>query len=145
MRGFPLPDKDAFVNFITQNWMLILVALVSAGLLFVPALQGGRTTLTAAAAVQRINREKGVLIDVRDSGEFAAGHARGARNVPAADIEARLPQTVKNKATPIIVMCATGARAAKAAARIRKLGYANVEALSGGLKAWRTAELPLDK
>ncbi|KAF1018357.1 MAG: Thiosulfate sulfurtransferase GlpE [Paracidovorax wautersii] len=133
------------MNFVTQNWMLILVALVSGGLLFVPALQGARSSLTAAAAVQRINREKGVLVDVRDAEEFAAGHARGAKHVPAADIDAKLPQTVKNKATPVIVMCATGNRAAKAVAQIKKLGYANVEALSGGLKAWRAAELPVEK
>ncbi|MFT4192043.1 MAG: rhodanese-like domain-containing protein [Comamonas sp.] len=132
------------MNFITQNWMLILLALVSGGLLFAPALRGG-ASLTPAAAVQRINRQKGVLIDVRDGAEYAEGHARGAKLVPAAELEARLPQAVKNKATPIIVMCATGARAAKAVSRIKKLGYENVEALAGGLKAWRAADLPVEK
>ena len=58
------------MNFITQNWILILVALASGAMLFLPALQGARSSLTAAAAVQRINREKGVLIDVRDATEY---------------------------------------------------------------------------
>ncbi|MEJ2803194.1 rhodanese-like domain-containing protein [Comamonadaceae bacterium PP-2] len=133
------------MNFITQNWILILVALASGAMLFLPALQGARSSLTAAAAVQRINREKGVLIDVRDATEYAAGHARGAKHVPAAEIDTRLPQVVKNKATPIIVMCATGSRAGKAVSQIKKLGYTHVDAVSGGLKGWRTAELPVEK
>lgn len=133
------------MTFITQNWMLILLALVSGGLLFLPQLRGGNGRLSPAAAVQRMNREKGVLIDVRDRGEYDAGHARGAKHVAAAELDSKLPQTVKNKATPIIVICASGNQSGKAAAQIKKLGYNNVEALAGGLKAWRAAELPIDK
>jgi rhodanese-related sulfurtransferase len=133
-----------FVNFITQNWMLILLALVSGGLLL-PQLRGGAGRLSPAAAVQRLNREKGVLLDIRERAEYEAGHARGAKHVAAAELSAKLPQTVKNKATPIIVICATGGRASRAVAQIRKLGYTHAEALAGGLKAWRAAELPIEK
>ena len=53
------------MNFIVDNWYLILLALVSGALLVVPVLKGaGQGGLTAAMAVQLINREKAVVIDV---------------------------------------------------------------------------------
>ncbi|MFX7866180.1 rhodanese-like domain-containing protein, partial [Acinetobacter baumannii] len=91
-----------------------------------------------------INREKGVLIDVSEPEEFAKGHALGARNIPFGQIEGHksLPS---NKALPLVLVCPTGARAGRAAAQLRKLGYDKAQALAGGLKAWREASLPVEK
>src|SRR4051812_36644891 len=99
-----------------------------------PALVEGAAgaRLSAADAVQLINREKAVLIDVSDAAEYAAGHAVGARSVPLATLETSrdLP---KNKSLPLVVVCATGARATRAVAALKKLGYANARVLGGGL------------
>jgi rhodanese-related sulfurtransferase len=134
------------LNFLLQNWYLIAAALVSGGLLLWPLVvsgsQGGG--LAPAQAVQLINREKGVLIDVSEPAEFAKGHAVGARNVPFGQIEGHksLPS---NKALPLVVVCPTGARASRAAGMLRKLGYEKAQVLAGGLKAWREANLPVEK
>ena len=134
------------MDFLIANWSLVLLALVSGGLLAWPLLQGGTGAgLSAAAAVQRINREKAVVIDVCEPAEFAAGHVGGAKNIPLAELEARLPTAVKNKATPLVLVCASGMRAGRAVAVARKLGYDKADALSGGLKAWREANLPIEK
>jgi len=134
------------VNFIVDNWYLILLALVSGALLVAPMLKAGaQGGLTAARAVQLINREKAVVIDVCGADEYSAGHVVGAKNVPLADLEARLPVVVKNKALPLIMVCASGARAARAAALAQKLGYANAQVLSGGIKAWSAAGMPVEK
>ena len=54
------------MKFILDNWMLIAVALSSGVMLMLPALQGaGQGGLTPAAAVQLINREKAVVVDIR--------------------------------------------------------------------------------
>ena len=53
------------MNFIVENWYLIVLALVSGALLAVPMLKGAAGGLTAANAVQLINREKAVVIDER--------------------------------------------------------------------------------
>ncbi len=100
--------------------------------------------VSTAEAVRLINREKAVLIDVCEPAEFAAGHAVGAKNVPLATIDGSksLPS---NKALPLVVMCATGARATRAAAMLKKAGHANVQPVSGGLAAWREANLPVEK
>ncbi len=134
------------MNFIAENWMLMLLVLSSGVMLLLPVLQGGGPgALNVSAAVNLINREKGVIIDVSEVEEFAAGHAGGARNLPLAQLEERLPQVIKNKALPLILVCPTGARARRAEAMARKLGYDKAQALTGGLRAWKEANLPLEK
>ncbi|ADX47656.1 rhodanese-like domain-containing protein [Paracidovorax avenae] len=134
------------MNFFIDNWYLVLVALVSGAMLLLPVFReaaGG--SLTAARAVQLINREKAVVVDVSEPDEFAAGHVGGAKNVPLGQLEERLPQVVKNKSVPLVLVCAKGARAQRAVAVARKLGYDKAEALAGGLKAWRDASMPVEK
>jgi len=134
------------VKFIIDNWYLVLIALASGGMLLVPLLKdatGG--SLTPARAVQLINREKGVVIDVCEPEEFAAGHLGGAKNIPLGQLEERLPQVVKNKALPLVLVCAKGPRAQRAVGIAKKLGYDNAQAMAGGLKAWKDASMPVEK
>jgi rhodanese-related sulfurtransferase len=134
------------VKFLIDNWMLISVALVSGGMLLWPVLQGaGAGALTSAMAVQLINREKAVIVDVSEPEEFAQGHIGGSRNIPLGQFEQRLPEVVKNKALPLILVCAAGVRASRAVATAKKLGYEKAQALAGGLKSWKEANLPIEK
>ena len=134
------------LKFLLQNWYLVVAALVSGGLLAWPVLRGARAGggVSPGEAVQLINREKAVFIDVCDAQEFAAGHAVGSRNIPLAQIEEG-KQLPKNKALPVVLLCASGQRAARAAGTLRKLGYEKAQPISGGLKAWREAGLPVEK
>ncbi len=134
------------MKFIIDNWMLLAVALTSAGMLFWPVLKGATGgSLTAQGAVQLINREKAVVIDVCEASEFAAGHVGGAKNIPLNQLEDKLPATVKNKALPVILVCQSGARSNRAVAIAKKLGYEQAQSLGGGLGAWRSANLPVEK
>ncbi len=133
------------MKFVLDNWYLILIALVSGGMLAWPAItRSGGAKVSAAQAVQLINREKAVLIDVCDAEEFAAGHAAGAKNVPLATLE-KATGLPKNKAVPVVVLCRTGTRASRGVAILRKLGYEKATSLAGGLAAWREANLPVEK
>jgi rhodanese-related sulfurtransferase len=134
------------VTFVVENWWLILVALASGTMLFMPALRGAATSgLSPTQAVNMINREKAVVIDVCETAEFAAGHLGSAKNIPLGQLEEKLPSAVKNKALPLILVCQSGARSGRAVAIAKKLGYDNVQSLSGGLGAWRSASLPIEK
>jgi rhodanese-related sulfurtransferase len=135
------------VKFFIDNWFLFLAAAVSGGLLLWPLVNkgaGGAGKLSTFDAVQLINRERAVLIDVSEPAEYAAGHVAGSKSVPLAQLEAStaLP---KNKALPLVVVCATGARAGRAVGTLKKLGFENARALAGGLEAWRAANLPVEK
>jgi rhodanese-related sulfurtransferase len=131
------------VKFIIDNWQLIAVAIGSAAMLFWPQIKGG--TLTAAGAVQLMNREKAVVVDVSEPEEFALGHVNNAKNVPFSQLEDKLAGQVKNKELPLILVCTSGARSNRAVAVAKKLGFTNVQALAGGLKSWKEANLPLEK
>ena len=134
------------MKFIFDNWMLIAIALASGSLLLWPVLQGAAMAgLDPAGAVQLINREKGVVIDVCEPGEFAAGHVGGARNIPLGELESKLAGAVKNKALPLILVCQSGARSGRAVAIAKKLGYEQAQSLGGGLSSWRAANLPVEK
>ena len=134
------------MSFIVQNWYLILLAVVSGGLLLVPALKGATGgSLQPNDAVAKINREKAVVIDVREPEEYVKGHLTNAKNIPLSQLDERLPQVIKNKALPVIMVCEKGARAARAQQQAKKLGYDKAEALAGGMKAWREAGLPVTK
>jgi rhodanese-related sulfurtransferase len=133
-------------QFVLENWVLILMAVTSGALLLVPSLQrqGGGGSVGTAEAVRLINREKAVLIDVGEPSEFAAGHAVGARNVPLAKLDGA-KELPSNKAIPVVILCPSGARAARAAAQLRKAGHEKALAVAGGNRAWREAQLPLEK
>jgi rhodanese-related sulfurtransferase len=134
------------VKFIIDNWMLIAVALGSATMLFLPQIKGAAGgTLSAAGAVQLINREKAVVIDVSDPEEFALGHVNNAKNVPFSQLEDKLAGQVKNKDLPLILTCTSGVRSNRAVAVAKKLGFSNVQAMAGGMKSWKEANLPLEK
>jgi rhodanese-related sulfurtransferase len=135
------------LKFFVDNWHLILVALASGSLLMWPVLRkgaGGAGAVGTTEAVRLINREKGVLIDVSEPAEYAAGHAVGSRNVPLAQIEAS-KEVPSNKTLPLLLMCPNGARAGRAAAQLRKAGYEKAVAVAGGTAAWREAQLPVAK
>ncbi|MES2382949.1 MAG: rhodanese-like domain-containing protein [Pseudomonadota bacterium] len=135
------------MKFLIDNWMLIGIALASGGMLVWPLISSGMAagSLSATGAVQLINRDKAVVIDVSEVEEFAGGHVVGAKNIPLSQLEEKLPATVKNKALPLILVCPSGARANRALAMAKKLGYEQAQCLAGGLKSWKEAKLPLEK
>lgn len=85
---------------------------------------------------------KALLIDVREDGEWTAGHARQAlhlgRGVLERDIEARIP----DPDTECILYCGGGYRSALAAEVAQRMGYHNVFSLIGGYKALLAAGWP---
>jgi rhodanese-related sulfurtransferase len=136
-----------FVEFVRNNILLFVVALVSGGMLLWPLVR--RTTggpwVNTTQATYLINREDALVVDVREPNEFAAGHVLGAKNLPLARLEASGADLAKKKERPVIVYCDGGERSAKALATLKKQGFTRVANLSGGLGAWQQAGLPVEK
>lgn len=127
-----------------NNIYIVLIALVSGGLLLWPTLskRRGANSASATEAVQLANRQQGVFIDIRSPEQFKTGTIAQARNVPFAELEAKLETLPKNK--PLIVVCDQGRQAVSAATTLRKHGLEAVS-LEGGLRGWAQAGLPLSK
>lgn len=75
-----------------------------------------------------------VLIDVRDTSEFAMGHLPGARNIPVNDLAARLAEIPAGR-TPVFV-CLSGARSLAACTLAAEVGVVQPVTLEGGMRAW---------
>jgi molybdopterin/thiamine biosynthesis adenylyltransferase/rhodanese-related sulfurtransferase len=79
-----------------------------------------------------------VLIDVRETEEFAAGHIPGAKHVPRGYLESRIEGAVPDRSKHLILYCASGNRSAYAARTlVEDLGYEHVESMRGGITLWK--------
>ena len=125
-------------------WLMSVAAAVAGFLLLRPSISGATSGGVAPTeAVRLMNREKAVVIDVSEPGEYATGHIVGSRNVPIGRLEVA-PELPKNKALPVVLVCASGKRAATAAKALRAKGYTQAVVLAGGMTAWKAANLPVE-
>ncbi len=76
-----------------------------------------------------------LVIDVRTRGEFNAGHLSSAANIPLDEIEAVVPQRVKDKNRVLLLHCQSGARSGMAKGKLSRMGYANVHNLGSYARA----------
>jgi rhodanese-related sulfurtransferase len=84
-----------------------------------------------------------VLIDVRETDEWRAGHAVGAIHLSRGLLEGAIEEKVPALDTPILLYCAGGNRSALSADNLQKMGYTNVASLVGGFRDWQKARLPV--
>lgn len=85
-----------------------------------------------------------LVVDVRGDDEFHGplGHIAGAKLLPLPDLEARLGELPTNRA--LLIVCRSGARSARACARLDDAGYAPLLNLTGGMIAWNEEGLPVE-
>jgi rhodanese-related sulfurtransferase len=77
-----------------------------------------------------------VIIDVRESEEYADGYVARAKHLSRGILEQKIAEAVPDFSTPIVLYCDRGERAALAAENLIKMGYQYVRSLQGGLKNW---------
>ena len=85
-----------------------------------------------------------LILDVRSTGEYDAGHVPGAIHIPFQSVASRVAELPAELDTPIVVYCAHGPRAAWAGRALRKAGYTDVVYLKGHMTAWKKAGLPVE-
>jgi len=103
------------------------------------------SSLTPAGAIQLMNNEDAVLLDVREPAETVDGKIAKAIQIPVGSVGQRVGELDKHKDKNIIVYCKTGARAGIACKELNKAGFEKVYSLSGGITAWQEAHLPVSR
>jgi rhodanese-related sulfurtransferase len=94
--------------------------------------------ITPDDAAGLIDNGEARLLDVREDDEWQAGHSPSATHLPLGRLDpAQVPDDL-----PVITVCRSGGRSAKAAATLAAAGH-QVSTLEGGMKAWSAAGLPV--
>ena len=139
---------EQFIPFAVRNWYLFAALLIILGLLIgselLPRLRG-IINVNPLQALQLINHQDALVLDIREANEYKEGHIPEARHLPLSKLKERLSELQKFKSRPIIVYCRAGTRSSSACALLKKNGFATVHNLSGGLPAWQNANLPVTR
>ena len=113
----------------------IILALVIFFLLqrIIPA-KGIKNITTAELKNEMKNKNK-QFVDVRTQGEYKGYHIPGFKNIPLHQLSQKAGELSKEK--EVVVICQSGMRSQKASKTLKKLGFANVTNVKGGVSAWR--------
>jgi rhodanese-related sulfurtransferase len=134
--------------FVQENWLLILVAIVSGAMLVWPLVQrqfSPMKGLGTSEVTRLINSRDAIPLDVREPKEFEAGRLPNALHVPLSQLGSRSAELAKHAGKPVIAYCETGVRSRTAGAALAKAGLTEVYHLNGGFRAWRDAGLPVER
>src|ERR1700710_2507056 len=86
-----------------------------------------------------------VIVDVRETDEWNAGHLPGAKHVPRGHLESRIEGAAPNRDERVVLYCASGNRSALAARTLAEdMGYVNVESMTGGYTLWKDRGYAVD-
>jgi rhodanese-related sulfurtransferase len=116
-------------------WMMsgLLLAGITAVLLLVYSYANPPPSAVSAETARTLLHDGYIqeIVDVRRPDEFGQGHLREARNIPLSTLVTRLPQVIPGRRRALLIYCASGRRAAKAATIAQDLGYSNVRYVVG--------------
>jgi thioredoxin len=122
----------------------VLYSFLVIGLLFSCGPKEGQQDLIASEFQTAMSAESDAqILDVRTIDEFQNGHIEGAIN---ADVNSAAFQQIAsdlNKDKTVFVYCLSGARSASAAGMLKEMGFKSIVNLTGGMLAWRSANLPV--
>lgn len=136
---------EQLFEFIGNHPFLVGLFIILLALFIRTEMSRGGQALSPQELVNLVNRERALVLDVRDQKEFQAGHIVDAKNIPHTVLERRMNELDKHKEKPIAVVCKMGQHAGAAGTQLRKAGFSNVARLRGGMAEWRNQGLPVVK
>lgn len=130
-------------NHLALTYLLAIILLALMVLEFLRT-KRNQCTLDTTKAIQLINRENATVVDIRSSEQYKKGHIIDSQLIASSELMSNTKAFEKLKKRPLIIVCATGFDSQKMAAFLLRQGY-NAYSLSGGIRSWSDAELPLVK
>ncbi|MEY3219721.1 MAG: hypothetical protein RIT27_1078 [Pseudomonadota bacterium] len=133
----------------TSNHGMLVGAFIAVSAMLIWNLIGdaiqGLESVIPLQAVNLINHDNALIVDVRESNEFESGHIINALHIPVGGLSNHLAKLEKYRQQPIVVSCASGNRSSHACRILKKNGFEKVYNLKGGMLAWQSAGLPVAK
>ncbi len=135
------------VEYATRHPILVGVAVLA--LIMVLTYEARARALGAAAIsaqdLIRLMNQGALVLDIRKSDEFAAGHVSGAKHLSSDQILTASEHLKRWKERPVVVYCGSGSLAAAAVRQLNTQGFTKAFALRGGFAGWRAENLPVAK
>lgn len=132
------------IEFATNHYLLVGLFIILLVALIAYQMQGGGRSLSTGELTGLVNKDAGVVVDIRAAKDFATGHIVGALNIPHDKLTARIGELEKHKAKTIILVDAMGQTAGTHARELMKSGFTAAK-LAGGISSWKGDNLPLVK
>ncbi len=131
-----------FLEFLAQQWILVAALLAALGMLVYHESRKAGPSVTPQQAINLVNAEEGVFVDLRDGAEFKQGHIVDAKHIPAAKIDSRLQELEKYRERPIILVCKMGQHSGAVGKKLKAAGFDRVYKMAGGMMEWGNLQLP---
>jgi rhodanese-related sulfurtransferase len=134
---------ELFLEFLSQQWTLAAALLAVVVMLILHEARKSGPSLSPQQAINLVNGEEGVFLDLRDSADYKKGHIMGAINIPATKLPSRVVELEKYKDKPIVVVCKMGQQAGTAGKQLKAADYGQVYKMTGGMMEWGNLQLPM--
>lgn len=139
---------NEYIEFAQRHPILVMGFIAVLGIII--WMEFGRLTrkykqVDTNQAVQLMNRDNTLVLDVREDKELGDGKIQDAKHIALKDLSKRMSELDKHKDAPVLVYCRSGNRSGMACGMLTKAGFSNVSNLGGGFVAWEGANLPISK
>jgi rhodanese-related sulfurtransferase len=131
-----------FLEFLAQEWILVLALLVLAVMLILHEARKSGPSVSPQQAINLINSENGVFVDLRDAADFKQGHIVEAMNIPATKLASRMAELEKYRERPVVLVCKMGQQSGAAGKQLKAGGFSQVYKMTGGMMEWTNLQLP---
>lgn len=140
-------QQETIFPFMAQHWLLIIFALVLvAAIISYERLNkpGAGSTISAQEVVRFIN-DDAIVLDLRGRDLYRKGHIINAKHFPMDTLKQDLDKLGAYKDKVVILVCGDGLTSIKALQVLKDSGVWSLKVLSGGMRAWHEASLPVEK
>ena len=136
-------SAELIFQFLGEQWVLVVGLMMVLTLLLLHETRKAGPSLSINEAVQLVNSEGGVFLDIRDAADFARGHITDALHIPAAALAGRSAELEKFREKPVVVVCKMGHSSGPATKTLRSQGFSRAQKLAGGMMEWDAQKLPV--
>ena len=130
-------------QFLAQQWILVAALATTLTMLMFHESRKAGPALSINEAVQLVNGDDGIFLDIREATDYARGHITDAVHIPAAALVKRSNELEKYRDKPVVVVCKMGQSAGPATKSLRAQGFSRAQKLSGGMMEWDAQKLPV--
>ena len=130
------------INFLIGHYYLSIPLLTVLVLLILSNAKKGGKKISCQTLISMTNQNRALIIDIRDSESFNAGHITASKNIPQNELTRRINE-ITNIDKSLILVCDMGNISPNAGEALKKEGFEEIYLLKGGINQWRMDNLPL--